>query len=638
MKKPLFILLIIPFLFCGCSDSSASTQSDTSEGKVDDKPPTTLSELSERIRILVEKNNNVGIVASLVDSNSVFWAEGFGYADRGAKVEATADMLFRAGSISKSITSLLAMSFVEDSLLDLNSTLREIAPEVEFNNNWESKVPIRLVHLLEHTTGWDDIQFSEYRDFGPNVTISEGLADNPQSRTSRWPPGLYPSYANSGPAVMGYILEQIANSSFNTLATKRIFLPIGASTATFQQTDDVKARVVKSYTAKGEVADFVRIWATSSGSLCITARELGLLTQLFIRRGEMNGVRIVRTETIERMEKPISSLAAQEGLDFGYGLGNYAFYSNDILFHGHNGGIDGFGASYGYQKDKGVGYAVLINEGSNESRKVLDLLTGYIKQLNFVEPELRTHTQAPSKEIGGYYRLFTPRIELLRIATDHLNIIYLREEDGSLFITEGFFSNAIEYSAAGNGQYVKKGRSEPEIITYTGPKGSKEITTGFNSTYRKVSPFNVFGRMVFLFLVALAILIVIILDLILWIGYAFGKFRGRCIWYVWGWLDASISVLAIAIVCFIVGGSSDALANLGTPSFFSRSIQYGTVAFVFFSGITLFKAKISIKSPLWIRWYAGITSGLFLLFSAYLASYGWIGVTVWAYKPAIVGY
>ena len=37
------------------------------------------------------------------------------------------------------------------------AAVADAAPEVAFDNPWESTQPLRLVHLVEHTSGWPDI-------------------------------------------------------------------------------------------------------------------------------------------------------------------------------------------------------------------------------------------------------------------------------------------------------------------------------------------------------------------------------------------------------------------------------------------------------------------------------------------------
>ena len=92
---------------------------------------------------------------------------------------------------------------------------------------------MRVVDLLEHTTGWDDLHMREYAKDAKGMTLREGLDYDHHSRTSRWRPGTRMAYCNSGPPVAAYIVEKITGQRFEDYVTQNFFLPIGMSTATY---------------------------------------------------------------------------------------------------------------------------------------------------------------------------------------------------------------------------------------------------------------------------------------------------------------------------------------------------------------------------------------------------------------------
>ena len=93
--------------------------------------------------------------------------------------------------------------------------VRKLAPEVWFENRWEASDPVRVVNLLEHTTGWDDMHLHEYAvDAPPSLGLREALDSYHRSRISRWPPGTRMAYCNSGPPVAAYIVEKITHQRF----------------------------------------------------------------------------------------------------------------------------------------------------------------------------------------------------------------------------------------------------------------------------------------------------------------------------------------------------------------------------------------------------------------------------------------
>ena len=69
--------------------------------------------------------------------------------------------MFPIASISKMFVSLSVLKLVEAGKLRLDDELHDIAPDVKFYNEWEKTNPMRLVHLLENTTGWYDFHLAE---------------------------------------------------------------------------------------------------------------------------------------------------------------------------------------------------------------------------------------------------------------------------------------------------------------------------------------------------------------------------------------------------------------------------------------------------------------------------------------------
>jgi CubicO group peptidase (beta-lactamase class C family) len=87
-----------------------------------------LQDLQERFAALVEAELAEGIapgfsVAWIVDGEVVH-AAGYGFADWEAKVPASADTVYRAGSISKLFNAIAVMQQVEQGKLDLDAAVQ----------------------------------------------------------------------------------------------------------------------------------------------------------------------------------------------------------------------------------------------------------------------------------------------------------------------------------------------------------------------------------------------------------------------------------------------------------------------------------------------------------------------------------
>ena len=64
------------------------------------------------------------------------------------------------------------------------------------------------MHLLEHTSGFDDMHFNEAYNIKdpPDIPLNDVLAINPHSRIVRWEPGTRAAYSNPGYGVAGYVI------------------------------------------------------------------------------------------------------------------------------------------------------------------------------------------------------------------------------------------------------------------------------------------------------------------------------------------------------------------------------------------------------------------------------------------------
>jgi CubicO group peptidase (beta-lactamase class C family) len=159
--------------------------------------PRTTDELAGRLRGVLAETKTPGLGVALVSRDGVLWQAGLGKADVASGREATAETLFRIGSISKTFVSLAVLVLVEEGRLTLDVPVRALVPDVAFANPWETDEPARVVHLLEHTTGFDDLSLREYAHADPDISLRDALALNPAPRLSRWRPGTRMSYCNS---------------------------------------------------------------------------------------------------------------------------------------------------------------------------------------------------------------------------------------------------------------------------------------------------------------------------------------------------------------------------------------------------------------------------------------------------------
>ncbi|WP_049630145.1 serine hydrolase [Cellvibrio sp. pealriver] len=190
--------------------------------------PQTLEELKVAIEKIRTESNTPAVGIALVGKDGPLWIAGFGQANIEQHTPADENTLFRIGSVSKMIVALAALQLIEKGKLSLDDKLSTLAPEIEFYNPWETENPIKIVHLLEHTTGWDNTHPKELTlNVDANTPLLDILNFHPHSRQSRWQPGTRMAYNNIGPVVIAYLIEKISGQSFSHYVRESIFIPLG---------------------------------------------------------------------------------------------------------------------------------------------------------------------------------------------------------------------------------------------------------------------------------------------------------------------------------------------------------------------------------------------------------------------------
>lgn len=603
-------------------------------------PASSLEELEERLASIVADNDLVGVSLALADRDGVYWRGAYGYSDLDNGTEMTVDTPLRAGSISKSVTSLLAMQAVEDGLISLDDLVTDLVPHIAISNHFAETDPVRLVHLLEHTAGWDDIHMKEYGNFPESVTLRQGLIDHPNSRTSRWAPGRFMSYANAGPAVAGHVLETLHDEEFESLAQTGVFQPLGMSSATFGQSPSDFEQISRSYTDPDTPYPPTRIYAGPSGSMAVTAGDLAQLGRLYLNRGRVGDVQLLSEASIDRIERPMTTLAARQGVQTGYGLGNFTSQHDGALYHGHNGAIDGFVAELGYRIDAGETFVILQNTPDGSAITAIRReLVGWIHARHPAPEPLAAIDGVDLEAYAGWYRQITPRNAMFTPLGNVADNVFVRVEDDHLVVSSDFGQTDAHLYPVGSHQFAREGNSVPSL-SFTEVGGELYLGIPLAGTYAPDSQLAVMTPALLFAALVLAAVLIIVFFLIWGIGRLAGAFRTSNRWRVWTWPILgflALLTLFVALIGTLSGGLSGMVTAFSGPSPAALTIMASSIAAAVFSLLAIWSL---VRSPD-VSWGARIPAGLVTLivagFSTWLAMVGWIGIRVWDYVPAVTG-
>ena len=596
--------------------------------------PQTIDELLAEINEVLETTDTPGVAIAIVNEDGPEYIGALGKADVESDRAADADTLFRIGSTSKMFVGLAVLQLVEEGRLSLDDKLADLAPEIEFENPWEETHPVRLVHLLEHTTGWDDIHLPEYAHNDPTpATLKEGLDYHPHSRQSRWMPGTRMSYCNAGPPVAAYIVQKVTGQDFEDYVQQNFFAPLQMGGATYRLSESMQQRGATLY-ENGIAEDYWHILMRPSGSINASANDMARFLELFLGRGTVDGVQYVTPESIDRMEAPATTDGARAGLEVGYGLHNYTSTHEHWTYQSHNGGVNGGLTEFAYLPEADIGYAFMINSGSAEAYgDISDLIRNY-QTRDLDEPEVPDATSLSGAEEGvaGLYHVINPRQQVSYFLDRVLGVSKFWFADGELHRKPLLGGEQRDYRPAGDGRFRSPESGRVVLVQTEDPLAGPVVHVG-TQVLKPFSPLVAYGQLAIgaLWLVSIAI------SFVYFLVWGFRKWRGKVpagastrirVWP----LLAGVSVVAF-ILLFSMGMSSTStiFMTLGRPTPTSIAIMLTTLAFAVFAVLGAWTAvrERGAEMNRVNYWYCSISSGLHLLVALYLGWFGIIGIQTW---------
>jgi CubicO group peptidase (beta-lactamase class C family) len=594
-----------------------------------DPHPRTLDEFRAAVETVLEETGVPGAGIALVRLNGVEWAGGIGHADRDAKTPVTADTHFRAGSVSKTFVASALVQLYEDGEIDLNTPVAELAPDVRIDNAWMIEEPVRLIHLLEHTAGFDDMHFNELYNtvHPPELPLAEVLAINPSSRVVRWKPGSRMSYSNPGYAVAGYILEKVTGQKFEDRIAQEIFKPVGMTESSFYLTPSDYPKLAKGYDEPdGPPVPYSPIYLRPAGNLHTTPADLGKFVQVLLNWGELPDDLVIDPEYLSNMEHPRTTLASRGGLRSGYGTGLVSSFVAGYPMIGHTGGIQGFLSSFAYSTTRDVGFVVLLNATHSQAamRRISELAVRYLK-LDVEPPPLPEERVDESvlRSYEGYYHPTNPRNQSLAFYTWLLGGHDVARNGNRLTVSSllGPSSTLVPVSST---LFRFEPDPEPSRVFTPDENGTMVLTGG--STYaERMSRLRV-EIVRWPVLISSGVMLTPLLMIVPWALHG-RRTQPHGFWWLKAWLVlAAIALLLPPIALMNVAQTQLGTLNAWTGLIFAGSIILPAAAIL--SALATFDAFMSGAGK-WLRAYALVVSLAGLIVSGYLSTWGMLAFRPW---------
>jgi CubicO group peptidase (beta-lactamase class C family) len=329
--------------------------------------PARLARLDAYLDGFVANGRHKGSLLAITRGGRIAHVSYRGQRDAEAGLPVAPDTIWRIYSMTKPITSVAAMMLYEEGALSLFDPVAKFIPSFEDLRVYRHGMaaapvtvraaePMLVWHLLTHTSGLT-YGFQQANAVDEAYRAAGFFLDPPPdhdlaSACDVWAglpllfePGAEWNYSVSTD-VVGRIVEIVSGQSLADFFAQRIFAPLGMTDTGFSVAEADRPRLTALYAHDPETATAVlypgvdvvsaqppNLLAGGHG-LASTAADYHRFTQMLLRRGELDGVRLLAPRTVDLMTanhlpgnatltefgRPLLDLVMNEGYGFGLGL------------------------------------------------------------------------------------------------------------------------------------------------------------------------------------------------------------------------------------------------------------------------------------------------------------------------------
>lgn len=312
----------------------------------------------------IETDGGVGMTIAIAKDDNIIYLKGYGLANVELSVPATAESVYRIGSITKMFTAAGILLLMEEGKLSLDDLLSKHLPEYPADPG--DKITIR--HLLNHTSGLVNLtDLPDHREImRDDLTHGEVLARF-QDMPSLFAPGDQFRYCNSGYYLLGMIIENVSELKYEPFLQERVLDPLDLKNTTYDRHLKIIPNRASGYGRWGDQlvnAPYVSMRTPfAAGALASTAEDLIRWTRALATD------KLLQADSFKAMTTP-GQLNSGKAIPYGFGC-FVGKLDGHPYFH-HGGGIPGFVTELVYFPEDELTVVVLTNAGRNSPKKIAD--------------------------------------------------------------------------------------------------------------------------------------------------------------------------------------------------------------------------------------------------------------------------
>lgn len=441
-------------------------------------------------KILISENLTGAVWSIVSDGKITTGALGLKNAD--SKEIFNSKNSVQVGSVAKVLIATGILRLSSQGLLDIDSPINKILPNMIFDNPWENTNPITIRDLLNHTSGLEDARFWQIFSTKPssNTPLESIFLKDLSVLKIRTKPGSRFSYSNMGYSMLGLIIEKVTHESYESYLNANLLNLLGMKNSTFhfvtQKGKTADQNLAMGHYDNGTIQENLPMYLRPAGQFTTTANDMALLAKFLMSDGMINGGPFIKKELLNQMGKPVVTESNKNGLNSGYQFGLSYRDRYGVIGYFHRGNTIGFRSTFYLFPQENKAFFISFNTDS-ETANYQKFNHVFIKHLEVEKIEIeKINDSLPEKveEYESFYKLNPIRFEKFAYLDLLFNSIKVNKIENKLII-KSIQNDSYFLLPVGENLFRKQDRVRASHVLYK--KYNTQLISDGLVTYEKVS-------------------------------------------------------------------------------------------------------------------------------------------------------
>jgi CubicO group peptidase (beta-lactamase class C family) len=356
MRSRLWLILPLATLSLlgGCAKQPPAAPAPAAKAAAPVQPSLSAEDVAAirgQMHSLVDSKQAAGIVTLVVHDGKPIFEDAYGLADMEKGKAMQLDTVGAIASMTKPVTGVAMMILYEQGLWALDDPITKFVPEFAnlkvMGEDGKLVAPAHtptMRELMSHSAGFTygvfdtkpvDLLYQKVNPIDPNSTLTKMIG-----KLAKLPlksqPGTKWEYSVSVD-IQGYILQKLSGMPYDVFVRERVLKPLKMNDTDFAVSGAARDRLAYPHApdAAGElkpvlppggrdaVARKVPSLPSPGGALYSTVGDYARFAQMLVNGGELDGVRLLRPETVALMHQnalPEGVFVGFAGPKTGFGL------------------------------------------------------------------------------------------------------------------------------------------------------------------------------------------------------------------------------------------------------------------------------------------------------------------------------